>query len=79
MNIEYITDSDYMEIPERTLAQGSEKQLGPRLKCGNLSLVGNCTHHDCPCRSKQIIAQHDMAVNHGRSLPLPLIQPIMPA
>jgi len=57
MNIEHITDSDYMAIPEDNAPQGSDKQLGPPLKCGSLTLVSNCCYSDCPCRLTQINAR----------------------
>lgn len=57
MNIEHITDSDYMPIPEDNAPQGSDKQLAPPLKCGDLTLVSQCSYSDCPCRSTQINAR----------------------
>ena len=57
MNIEHITDSDYMAISKGNAPQGSDKQLGPPLKCGSLTLVSHCRYSDCPCRSTQMNAR----------------------
>ena len=57
MNIEHITDSNYMAIREDNAPQGSDKQLGPPLKCGSPTLVSHCSYSDCPCRSTQINAR----------------------
>lgn len=57
MNIEHITDADYMAVPERRPSEEHFKQLGPPLKCGSLTLVSNCSYRDCPCRLTQVSAR----------------------
>jgi len=54
MNIEHIT---YMAISKGNAPQGSDKQLGPPLKCGSLTLVSHCRYSDCPCRLTQMNAR----------------------